>query len=70
MNENITDGDSGGPVYSKVKGKLYQYGITSFSTTGCAFPGGTPWYTRLSTYKKHIDKLVKTGKSGKFKKIK
>lgn len=60
---HVTDGDSGGPIF-RSKGK--QFGITSFSTSGCAEPGGIPWYARVSSYKNDIETVVATGSSDAF----
>jgi len=67
-NIQCTDGDSGGPLYVKKGRKLYQYAITSFSTSGCAEVGGTPWYVRASAYTANLKRIMDTGKDSKFKK--
>lgn len=54
-------GDSGGPLFISKKKKLYQFAITSFSTTACASPGGTPWYGRVWGYKRGIMKILRRG---------
>lgn len=52
-------GDSGGPLFLKGTGnKLYQFAITSFSTTGCASYGGTPWYVNAWKYEWEVHQLI------------
>lgn len=48
-----------------IDGKLYQYGITSYSTQGCAERGSTPWYTRVSNYRDTIDRVRKRGRTSR-----
>lgn len=54
------NGDSGGPLYwyRTSDGKLVQFGITSWASTGCAGKGTVAWYTRVRKYIHDIRALL------------
>lgn len=57
-------GDSGGPLFYRKNGRLVQFATTSFSTSGCAEPGGHGYYTRLDTYESVLTAKVRDGENG------
>ncbi len=58
-NTDTCYGDSGGPLYKKHTGnKLHQFGITSFSYSGCATYEGITWYVRSAPFKEDIASIM------------
>lgn len=58
-------GDSGGSLYWTRKGAFIQIGIVSWGSNGCAVAGVPSWYTRVTTYKAEISRLVRGDTSSK-----
>lgn len=67
----VTDtchGDSGGPLFEMRRGRLVQFGVTSFGSSVCGQPGAVAWYTNVATYRKMILDTITNGK-GKWRRF-
>ena len=63
----VCDGDEGGPLYKSTGGStLQQFGIYSFSSYGCGAYNALPWFTRISSFRGAINRIINTGSDGKF----
>ena len=52
---DVCSGDSGGPIFRVIGGRIEQFGITSFATTlVCAAPNNVNYYTRVSFFRRDI----------------